>query len=125
MAEARKCDRCGKCFDPLEQGYFQMVRFSNPLYQTSKDIREHVFSRYLVEGASPERKIDLCPECTGQFTLFMEGSPLAIEKNDFDKADVPEDTETNGFYKDYLINEAQKILLKRLKGIGEFFQMDK
>lgn len=79
MASARKCDRCGKCFDPLTvEG--EMVRFINPTFQTRDSIREcKVYRRLLTAGDPPpgyERgdiMVDLCPKCTEAFKTFMEG----------------------------------------------------
>ena len=90
MAIARKCNRCGKCFDPLDHGRCYMVQFSNPVFMTSEDIHKHNAGYYLVSG-HPDEKIDLCPDCTEDFQAFMEGNPLALRKNDFDRVNDPLD----------------------------------
>ena len=91
MANARKCDRCGTCFDPMGQGYSLMARFRNPFFQSSEDLKENTAGAYLISD-NPDAFVDLCPECTGNFQLFMGGYPLAVEKGYFDKADK-DDTE--------------------------------
>ena len=84
MASARKCDRCGQCFDPLRYGdKTMMARFMNPIFQNSEQIREHNVGYYLVED-SANSYVDLCPECTKEFEAFMEGNPLRLHENDFD-----------------------------------------
>ena len=106
MADARKCDRCGICFDHYDQGFFQMVSFRNPVYQTSKDLENGTYGRYYLENR-PNEMIHLCPKCTGDFTLFMEGNPLAVEANSFDKADNPEKKEMT--IEDWANKEAKDI----------------
>lgn len=79
MGAARKCDRCGKCFDPLTvEG--EMVRFINPIFQTRDSIRECKVYRRLLTVGDPQPgyergdiMVDLCPKCTEAFKMFMEG----------------------------------------------------
>lgn len=92
MANARKCDRCGKCFDPFSQKFRQMTHFKNPVFETERDIIDHKVGCYLVED-SPDALIDLCPDCTESFILFMKNYPLAVDKGYFDKADMDGDEE--------------------------------
>ena len=84
MANARKCDRCGKCFDPLSQGKTVMARFQNPVFQNSEQIKDHDVGYYLIEDTA-DAYVDLCPECTDDFEAFMEGNPLKLKDVDFDK----------------------------------------
>ena len=87
MASARKCDRCGKCFDPLGcKNKSVMARFQNPIFQTSDQIRNHDIGYYLIEDSN-DSYVDLCPECTKDFEAFMEGNPLRLHLNDFDMPD--------------------------------------
>lgn len=93
MGAARKCDRCGKCFDPLTvEG--EMVRFINPTFQTRDSIRECKVYRRLITVEDPQPgyergdiMVDLCPKCTEAFKMFMDGrindftSTEAIFKN--------------------------------------------
>lgn len=78
MADAKKCDLCKKCFDPLECGDAPIVRFRNPVFRTSANIRNNAVGYYLIEN-QPDTMIDLCPRCTDRFILFMNGYPLANE----------------------------------------------
>ena len=72
MAKARMCDRCKKCFNPLDQGDKDMVRFQNPVFQTSDSIRACRVERRLLESG-PDDWVDLCPTCSIAFELFMKG----------------------------------------------------
>lgn len=87
MAEARKCNRCHKCFDHLDQGLKLMARFKSPVFQKSSDILEHNAGYYL-DDQGPDTYVDLCPDCSESFQLFMSGYPLAIEKGYLDKPDA-------------------------------------
>ena len=79
MANARKCDRCEKCFDPFGMKGMS-CRFRNPVFQTSNDIREGVVGRLMVNDSS-EAWIDLCPDCAEMFEAFMcGGEPPAKPK---------------------------------------------
>lgn len=89
MGAARKCDRCGKCFDPLTvEG--EMVRFINPTFQTRDSIRECKVYRRLLTIEDPQAgyergdiMVDLCPKCTEAFKMFMDG-----KINDFTSTDA-------------------------------------
>lgn len=71
MAAARKCDRCGKCFDPLsEKG--EMARFMNPYFQTAESIQKCMVYRRLLTNVDSDGLVDLCPECTKDFVTFMD-----------------------------------------------------
>lgn len=72
MANARKCNKCGTCFDPLDSPGI-MCRFRNPIFQTSNDIREGVVGFKLIDDESTEAIIDLCPKCADLFREFMKG----------------------------------------------------
>ena len=88
MSIAVKCNRCHICFDPLDQGMRKMVRFRNPYLRTAEDIRKHKLGESLIENGDEYEYIDLCPDCSEDWLLFMEGYILAIHDNDFDKPDV-------------------------------------
>ena len=71
MANAKKCDRCEKCFDPYEiKG--MICRFRNPMFQTANNIREGVIGKLMVND-TPDAYVDLCPECAEMFETFMCG----------------------------------------------------
>ena len=72
MANARKCDRCEKCFDPINMTGMS-CRFRNPIFQTSNDIREGVVGKLMVND-TPDAWVDLCPECAEMFEAFMCGA---------------------------------------------------
>lgn len=81
MSLARKCNRCGAFFDPLDtEG--RMARFCNPIFQTSNDIREQVRGAILFEEAGPEGIIDLCPNCSELFREFMNPALTLTEAVD-------------------------------------------
>ena len=90
MANAKKCDRCGKCYDPasIEDNPTMVASFSNLIFQTAEAYKHHSFTSIFDDNNG--NNIDLCPECAGEFTLFMDGCPLKISKNDFDKPDIKE-----------------------------------
>ena len=71
MSKARKCDRCGRCFDP-RMAAGEMASFGNPVFQDGADYQKHVVGHYLLRGSPPEETVDLCPDCTTQFVIFME-----------------------------------------------------
>lgn len=70
MAKARMCDRCGKCFNPLSETGC-MCRFVNPVFQDPEDIRERKVGARLLHGEPPDAYVDLCPNCTTKFVIFM------------------------------------------------------
>lgn len=82
MANARKCDRCGKCFDPYHMKG-DMCRFKNPVFQSSERMKEMKASGFLYEGSGPDAWVDLCPTCAQAFTIFMNGREQ--EKKDVEK----------------------------------------
>ena len=84
MAYARKCDRCGECFDPYEQGEALMGRFINPIFQNSEDLTMQKVTVRLMKKAGSESYVDLCPDCTTRFFAFMLGG------------DRDENTDVNG-----------------------------
>lgn len=80
MANARKCDRCGSCFDHFNAPEsVEMVRFQNPCFQTSADVRKHTVTRKLFNDDSPDAFVDLCPNCTRDFEKFMTCARLEDE----------------------------------------------
>jgi len=78
MANARKCNKCETCFDPLTTPGI-MARFRNPIFQTSNDIREGVVGFTLIEDANTEVIVDLCPKCTELFREFMKTKVAKIK----------------------------------------------
>ena len=74
MSKAIKCNRCDKCFDPLEIDGV-MCRFSNPKILSAHDIREGV-AKYLFPFG-PDGWVDLCPDCTEAFEAFMNNAENA------------------------------------------------
>lgn len=89
MSKAKKCDRCGTYFDPKTIGEQECCWFGPPTLQTEKDYKNNTF-----RGSSPLNQlpmIDLCPKCTEDYKLFMEGCPLAVHENDFDQPDQEEE----------------------------------
>lgn len=73
MANAKKCDRCGVCFDPMTGGDVEYVSFSNPIFRSQNSLKEMKSSRMLFND---NRRIDLdvvdlCPSCTKAFEKFM------------------------------------------------------
>ena len=74
MSLAKKCDRCGICFDPYNiKG--RMGRFVNPIFQTSDDICEQFRGQLLDEELGVDGIIDLCPDCAKAFREFMNRNP--------------------------------------------------
>ena len=82
MANARKCDKCHRCFDPaMEIG--QMAKFRNPIFQNAHEIQENVIGELLLNHSNPDAVCDLCPECAAMFKLFMkEPKACVIFPND-------------------------------------------
>lgn len=74
MSNAKKCDRCGKCFDPLEEKG-DMIRFKSPIVVTYKTIKEHSIKSRLLPDVLPDEYADLCSSCSMEFKIFfgMEG----------------------------------------------------
>lgn len=77
MANAKKCDRCGVCFDPfnLKQA---MCSFRNPMFKETQNIRDGTIGELLIL-AHPDDYVDLCPNCAHEFRLFMKGWKIAYE----------------------------------------------
>ena len=71
MALARKCDRCGGYFDHMGIGEALMCRFRNPIFQNETGLRENTVQRKLFDDAGPDAYVDLCPNCTTDFLIFM------------------------------------------------------
>lgn len=63
MANAKKCERCGKCFDPAE-GSGPSIHIAELLMHTPEDFKNHKFTEH-------QMFLDFCPECTAQFKEFM------------------------------------------------------
>lgn len=78
MAIARKCDRCGKCFDPYHTKG-DMCRFKNPVLQNSESLKEMRTSGFLYGDLGPDVWVDLCPACSKAFIIFMNGGEKTTE----------------------------------------------
>lgn len=88
MSNARKCNKCHKCFDPLETTGL-MTRFPNPVFMTANDIREHVIGSTLTGSDDTTEIIDLCPKCTELFRDFMKsGVKIKTEKGFVEASDL-------------------------------------
>lgn len=120
MSKAKRCDRCGKCFDPMDIPAM-ICRFSNPAFMTAEDIKAGKVKTHLRPDLEWDEKLDLCPECTGDFTLFMDGTPLALHENDFDKPDIKETKVTDGDDAEYQKTAFQKFLDRIDELSDEFF----
>ena len=100
MSSALKCNRCHKCFDPLDMKKGELLcRFSNPFFISAEDYSSHKFTKDLLGTNNSETKIDLCPECAEGFSLYMEGNPLAVKDNSFDQPDIGP-AEPRNYYKE-------------------------
>ena len=84
MANAKKCNRCGALYDPLSLGERRAAQFNNPWFKDEKAFRNNTIDCYLLGSKDvfsltfKDCVVDLCPDCTEDFTLFMSNSPLAI-----------------------------------------------
>lgn len=81
MANAKKCDLCKICYDPLDQGSKLMCKFVNPIFQNSEDVRNGKVTKYLSPGGE-DIYLDLCPDCTEKFVEFMYGRKFKMEDRD-------------------------------------------
>ena len=92
MANARKCDRCGGFFDPLNETGV-MTRFSNPVFLDNMDVKRHKVRHWLFPDEL-NRDVDLCPGCTTDFFLFMH--PAREGDTDGDSVDIFVNTMSKG-----------------------------
>ena len=74
MSNAKKCDRCGKFYDPFDMEGMS-CKFSNPILQATNDHREGLIGKLMLSG-SPDDYEDLCPECAELFEAFMSGADI-------------------------------------------------
>lgn len=82
MSLARKCDRCGKFFDPADVNGM-MCYFRNPVFLNSADFKNNTISRFMMENEPFDENVDLCPGCGELFETFMcMGEPKADAKAD-------------------------------------------
>lgn len=126
MSNAKKCDRCGKFYDPFDMEGMS-CKFTNPMLQTSANIREGMIGKLMFSG-SPDDYEDLCPECAELFEAFMSGAdiPRAAElEYELEKAlkDYEELKEQN--YLDYgeLARENREIS-EKLRVYKEMYERD-
>lgn len=78
MADAKKCDRCGKCFDPYHMDG-DACQFRNPVFTNSESLKEMKRAGFLYEDAGPDTWVDLCPTCSGAFVIFMNGGRIGVD----------------------------------------------
>ncbi len=86
MSKAVKCDRCGCCYDPCHETK-ETFHADRWLFQDSESLNDCRNRRMWTD-------VDLCPECTEELILFMEGNQLRLHENDFDR---PESVMTSGY----------------------------
>lgn len=70
MSKAFKCDRCGKCFDPMD--YKDDERFasiSRIVYQNGIELSVRLMGDFA-------ESLNLCPRCTKIFKDWMNNSPI-------------------------------------------------
>ena len=71
--KALQCNRCRNYFNPKKvEGAF--CHFENPDICTAENYVNCVCGTYLDEEEGRDAVIDLCPECTESFILFMRGT---------------------------------------------------
>ena len=66
MANARKCDRCGMCFE-----YTPLSKIKNPVFHGIMQVR-NPFGRWWVPENEADEFLYLCPNCRNEFYLFTE-----------------------------------------------------
>ena len=71
MPYAKKCDRCGKCFDPLE-AKGELCTFRVPTLYTAKNAKELTRGEPIIPGRAADDMFDLCEDCTRAFKIFMK-----------------------------------------------------
>ena len=83
MSKAFKCDRCKRCFDPLEsEGEF--CTMVNPVFQTAEDYEDHKTTHYMHSGHTGVDALHLCPDCAHEFKLFMKNWKVAYQLKEGD-----------------------------------------
>ena len=82
MSYARKCDRCGICFDPNAGKSLKMenVRTISP-----QEYRQNTCTYVGSFLGDDSRTMDLCPACTDDFLCFLEfkkdSAPMVMVPN--------------------------------------------
>lgn len=79
---ALRCNRCQGYFVPEEEEGKLMTVIPEMFLRTGEEVRRNIFSERITS-------IDLCPECTREHQLFMDGCSLRIDENSFDAPDIP------------------------------------
>ena len=83
MSRALKCNRCGQCFDAHSaRGY--LIKFENPkVWEPNADRYKAISIRFDSE-LDPDEFLDLCPQCSAAFAMFMNNTVITqmIRKND-------------------------------------------
>lgn len=74
MSKAFCCDRCLRCFNPLDMKYNERYTSMSEYFIISNDSQHTNSYEYRMEN------VQLCPECTKMFRQFMEGRDLVDKK---------------------------------------------
>ena len=104
MSNAKRCDRCGKYYEPkitTGPGY-SIYHYSIPLNTFGADVES----------------FDLCPECAHQFTDWAENpDSVILDANKFDRINAISPEETEKALKQAKIERKLKLLqlLKKSK----------
>ena len=74
MAQAIKCDRCFRCFDPYSEKR-NFCKFKNPVFHNAESLERNRVSKTLFEDRTYmfDEWVDLCADCAEAFELFMGG----------------------------------------------------
>lgn len=78
MSEARKCDLCKRCFDPMEETgkmarYLIIVQNGEDMVTARERDKQYPFNDLNKFG-------DLCPECTKKFMDFLSGAAASVKE---------------------------------------------
>lgn len=81
MSKAVQCDRCKKCFVPVEcEG--TMIKFRNPVMYTAEDVMPKTplsaspGTCCYISSIDPDGMVDLCPACSLAFMRFLKSQKL-------------------------------------------------
>ena len=93
MAEAKKCNRCERLFDPANMDR-SMIRFEDAVLINQQDFIAGCITSRLKGQTSRNNITDLCPSCAEDFMLFMDNHPLAAR---VPEPFIPEDDPNKGY----------------------------
>lgn len=79
--KANRCNRCLGYYIPEEENE-QTCEITSVYFHNGEDVKRRHFCEVMGD-------IDLCPKCTLDFRRFMQGCPMKIDDNDFDRPDQP------------------------------------